>query len=1187
MARGSTLYFDSDANGANGVTEGVGGTSYNWVPGTTPTFFGGTAVDVFTGPADIAQFGNGGAISGSPVSVNVGAGPVNGLIFGATAGNGYMLGNSTAPAILTVGGGGMVVSSGAQATTVGDANLSLALSAAQSFLNGSANLLTIGGAVDNGGNTLTLTTTSTGGITLNGVVSGAGGLTVNGYASANPGAAALTVANTYSGATTVNAGGVLKLDFTAAGAPTDNIINNTANSSSLALNGGTLILLGNTGTNTQQFNGTTIGSGASAITLTQGGATTLSVSLGTISQTTGGTLNFSVPPSTGGVIATTATALNSGLLGPWATVGAPAALSYATINGSNQIVAYTGANQAATAAALTDTTGTTNYDLAVATGTVPATFSGNTIRYTGGAGTTAPGATGFTVNGLMNAGSGLWTIGTNAITIGANKELVITGDTQGITISSNIKDNAAGASSLTYSGAGTLTLGTAVKTYTGTTTVNSGTVTLSLANVLNSASGIVVNGGVLGTSTFAQSVNFVRLRGGSITGSTGGIITSATAYDVQNGSISAILAGTAGLNKTTAGTVVLSGVNTYSGGTNISAGTLSFSAQANLGSTTTNSVTLGTAAGTATLLYTGATGTVAQPIILAAPTGSSTGNVIQASTAGATLSLSGVISGGPGNSSQAAPGSNVAFTVKGPGVVAPTNAANTFTGDIVVDGGIYNVANLTSWGGATVASSTSHMITLTNGGKLAATATVNPGASTTTTYDLIRIGSGGGIIDAVSGATVQLDDAGQFSGMGDLTKTGLGTLLLQNAYVYTGSNINVNGGVVQVGNATGMGTVGTVNLGDTTGSTAATFTIGTNGAAAVTIANTTALVVRSGSSGVKTIRSTNSTGSSIFNGSVTLNDNVTFDAVAGGTLSIPNGLNDGGVARTITKITAGNLSIGGTSSLVAGSTFVVNGGSLIAASTGGFGSNNVAITVGGSGSVSGRVAYNVAGTYSNNITSSSLGVSGSGILGGPASGTVTYNGTFTINANTTAGGDVDGGGGTLIINGPLVLNSPVNIFTHRAGTVTYNTPISGTAVNPTFSVSVGTANWGASDIFPGGSALTMATTAATSSILNLNGFNQTFSSVTLGFAGANAATINTGTGTLTLGGNVTVDPGSTSASTISGNLNLGGATRTFTMADAAAGVELTVSAVISNGGISKTGLASSLSPGPIRSPARP
>ncbi len=112
--------------------------------------------------------------------------------------------------------------------------------------------------------------------------------------------------------------------------------------SSLALNGGTLTLTGTTGaTDSQTFAGTTV-SGGGVITLTQGGATSLTVALGAITQSTGGTLNFTIVPATSGVIATTTSANVNGILGPWATVGLLTnTLRYATVNGSNQIVAYT------------------------------------------------------------------------------------------------------------------------------------------------------------------------------------------------------------------------------------------------------------------------------------------------------------------------------------------------------------------------------------------------------------------------------------------------------------------------------------------------------------------------------------------------------------------------------------------------------------------------------------------------------------------------------------------------------------------------------------------------------------------------------------------------------------------------------------------------------------------------------
>jgi autotransporter-associated beta strand protein len=69
----------------------------------------------------------------------------------------------------------------------------------------------------------------------------------------------------------------------------------------------------------------------------------------------------------------------------------------------------------------------------------------------------------------------------------------------------------------------------------------------------------------------------VTLQSGSITGTTGSLA-SAVDFEMHSGSVSAILAGSCGLNKTTSGTVTLSGANTYSGATSITEGTLALGA---------------------------------------------------------------------------------------------------------------------------------------------------------------------------------------------------------------------------------------------------------------------------------------------------------------------------------------------------------------------------------------------------------------------------------------------------------------------------------------------------------------------------------------------------------------------------------------------------------------------------------
>src|SRR5437773_5710554 len=96
-------------------------------------------------------------------------------------------------------------------------------------------------------------------------------------------------------------------------------------------------------------------------------------------------------------------------------------------------------------------------------------------------------------------------------------------------------------------------------------------------------------------------------------------------------------------------------------------------------------------------------------------------------------------------------------------------------------------------------------------------------------------------------------------------------------------------------------------------------------------------------------------------------------------------------------------------------------------------------------------------------------------------------------------------------------------------------------------------------------ANTSDVTVKNSGLMDLNGHDDRIASLTM-----QGGTIQTGAGTLILGGNVT-GLGDTNVATINGNLSLGGATRTFTISSGAAAPDMVVNATITPG---TTGFAS-------------
>jgi autotransporter-associated beta strand protein len=142
---------------------------------------------------------------------------------------------------------------------------------------------------------------------------------------------------------------------------------------------------------------------------------------------------------------------------------------------------------------------------------------------------------------------------------------------------SGVISNGSVSAALVKDGAGTLKL-TAANTFTGGTTLNAGTLALLGGdNRLSTNGAITVNNGTLdlggGTQTTTGAVTFVS---GLLTNGT--LSKSGAAYDVRSGTIAAKLLGSVGLTKTTPGTLTLTSTNIYTGNTRVNAGILNIPA---------------------------------------------------------------------------------------------------------------------------------------------------------------------------------------------------------------------------------------------------------------------------------------------------------------------------------------------------------------------------------------------------------------------------------------------------------------------------------------------------------------------------------------------------------------------------------------------------------------------------------
>ncbi|MFZ9399826.1 MAG: beta strand repeat-containing protein, partial [Opitutales bacterium] len=692
---------------------------------------------------------------------------------------------------------------------------------------------------------------------------------------------------------------------------------------------------------------------------------------------------------------------------------------------------------------------------------------------------------------------------------------------------------------LTKVGTGTLTLSGA-NTYTGGTNINVGTVALGASNVLADAGNVTIAGGTLDVATFDDTVAVVSLRGGAITGTTG-VLTSTAAYDLRNGSVSATLAGSVGLNKTTADTVTLSRANTYSGVTSVTGGTLAFSAANQLGdASATNTLSLNGA----TLSYTGSG--VANLVANQVMTVGSNGATLNASDAAGTLNLQGgIVTSASAN-----------LTKTGLGAVAVTGPTNLNGGNVTVSAGVLNLG-FTANGAGSLAVSAGATLNLYDG---AATSTAVTGLTLANGSSLGFDLGATGVNDALTLSGAAAIDPGislNFNALGgspigtyDLLSVSGGTL---NAADYVlgiaPSGLNYNFTTVNAGQTLRLVT-SLLNFvywkGDVGGSWSSNNATDTNWAS--DLAGSTDLGALPATTDTLVFSSSGAVGPTFV---TTLDGNFTAD-------SLKFNANPAGVtAVSIDQGTAGILTLS-PASANNGISVPANAGSIsIGAATGatqtweieGGGANGSALTVSGAIAINHLISKTGAGMLT--LSGNNTGAGGLNFAAGSlviAHDAALGTGTFTIGAGTVldtgaaaivnAGNNVQNWNGSFTFTGTNTLNLGTGAVTLGDNAIV----TLGNALTVGGAIGDGAATFGLSKSGAGVLTLNGANTyggltSLTTGILILNGDNSgaaggvtVSAGTTLRLGHANAL----GSGTFTLNGG-TFDNTSGGALTLGGN----------------------------------------------------
>ncbi len=778
------------------------------------------------------------------------------------------------------------------------------------------------------------------------------------------------------------------------------------------------------------------------------------------------------------------------------------------------------------------------------------TISGAGIVKLAGTGGNLPSASGLTMTaGAFDLNGQNQTVGTLTLTapakitnssgtpstFTASNVAASTGNLDGNLSGSFTLTNAAAALSGTYLNAGNLTFtgnGIGALTVSGTV-LNGGNVTFNANNIqaitvsapiLNPAGGTISNSGSSSGTTTISGV-----LGSNVTA----INNTATSPLTISGAVNI---NPGGLTVTQSGTGLLTlGAATINGSGNVTV----------IDSSTTGGNVTVTAipsfAGNLTFQSTATSGTPGT--ITASGNINNAGTVSNTGSGNAMTTISGII--GPSVTSLIQNSSSSGLTLQG---------ANTFRGDTRIMAGTLTLATVaTGLQNSTLDLNASDVGTLSFGALTAATLGGLKGSRNLS----LQNGSSAAVTLSVGNNGDATEYSGSLSGLGALTKIGVGTFTL------SGSSANTYAGVTTV-----AGGSGTLLLAKSSGNAIAggALTIGSGN-------NTPATVQYTGDStdmigtGTLTI---NGRGIFDFNGktdtignvaivstgATTIDPTPIISTAGGGSLTIGT-LGITPVAGFTSKINlnGGTLTLGGTVTFTAATTgqAQINGGVLS------LGGTTRTFTV--ASGTSGNPDLDINGV----ISSGGVTTAGAGKLQFSGSGSNTY-GTIT----TT------GGTGSLLLNKSGTANA-IGVGGLSVGTGT-TVKYVGTSTDmiadaaPVTITGTGILNFNGVNDTIGNVTITATTAGTTTPVLSTAGAaNVTVGSLGLTAFAGNLSQISLNGGTLTLGGNVTFTAATTGQAQISGNLDLGVATRTFTVGSGTgANQDVLIDAVISGTSVGLT-----------------